>query len=151
MSLAEEFVDNEPMCVILADNIFSDNLREPIENFYKNPFGAMIFGIDVEHPEHYGVVEFCLDGKISNIIEKPKNPRSKTIATGLYLYDNTIWDFIKKLEPYARGELEITDVNKMYLNNNKLKFHRLSGWWADCGENFDSYLNACIKVKNSIM
>lgn len=148
LSLAEEFVDREPMCVILADNIFSDNLKEPVQGFSKNPNGAVIFGIDVEHPEHYGVVEFSSDGRVLDIKEKPKKPISKTIATGLYLYDETIWDFINQLEPSARGELEITDVNMRYLKNNQLQFHRLSGWWADCGENFDSYLDACLKVRS---
>jgi len=148
LGLAQEFVGNDCMCVILADNIFSDNLREPIQQFEKNPEGAVIFGVEVEHPEHYGVVKVDEKDNVLEIIEKPKNPKSNTIATGLYLYDNTIWNFISQLKPSQRGELEITDVNNHYLKNKKLKMHRLAGWWADCGENFDTYLDACTKAKN---
>jgi len=148
LGLAEEFANHEPVCVILADNIFAESVKKLVQEFFENPKGAVIFGTDVEHPENYGVVEFSPDGRVFDIVEKPKNPKSKTIATGLYLYDETIWDFINDLEPSARGELEITDVNKRYLKKNQLKLHRLNGWWADCGENFDSYLDACIRAKS---
>jgi glucose-1-phosphate thymidylyltransferase len=148
LSLAEEFVGDDPMCVILADNIFSECFKEPVQNFSLEPKGAVIFGIDVSRPEHYGVIEKDQNGKVVKIVEKPKNPTSNTIATGLYLYDNTIWDFIYDLEPSTRGELEITDVNNHFLQKGQLKVHQLEGWWADCGENFDSYLDACVKVRD---
>jgi glucose-1-phosphate thymidylyltransferase len=148
LSLAEEFVGDDCMCVILADNIFSESFRNHVQFFSKNPKGAVVFGYDVANPENYGVIEKDEDGKILSIIEKPKNPTSNTIATGLYLYDNTIWDFIYDLEPSARGELEITDVNNHYLRKNELKLYKVNGWWADCGENFDSYLDAGIKARD---
>lgn len=147
LGLAREFVGDDSMCVVLADNIFSENFQLPVQDFAANPRGAVVFGVDVEHPQHYGVIEKDSDGRVIKIIEKPKNPTSNTIATGLYLYDNTIWDFIYDLEPSARGELEITDVNNHYLNKNQLKVHHLQGWWADCGENFETYLDAGLKVR----
>ncbi len=147
LGLAKEFVGNDPMCVILADNIFSENFKEPVDNFKKNPEGAVLFGVEVEHPEHYGVIERDESGVVTKIIEKPSQPNSNKIATGLYLYDNTVWEYIESLEPSARGELEITDVNNHYLQKGKLKVVDLKGWWADCGENFDSYLNACNQAR----
>lgn len=147
LSLAHDFVGDDSMCVILADNIFSNSVKKPVQDFAKNPDGAVIFGVDVENPQHYGVVEKDANGNICKIVEKPKNPTSKTIATGLYLYDQAIWDFVFDLKPSARGELEITDVNNYYLFQNKLKLQQIDGWWADCGENFDSYLDAGIKVR----
>lgn len=148
LGLAKEFVGSDPMCVILADNIFADNFRSPVESFSSNPNGAVVFGCEVSHPEHYGVIEMNESGKVMRIAEKPEIPASNTIATGLYLYDNTIWDFIYDLSPSARGELEITDVNNHYLEKDRLKVVKLEGWWADCGENFDSYLDACVKVRS---
>lgn len=145
LGLAEEFVAGDNMCVILADNIFEDNFPEVVNEFES---GALIFGTEVEHPEHYGVIVQDESGKVTEIIEKPKNPTSNFIATGLYMYDNTVWDFIKQLTPSARGELEITDVNNHYLNDGNLGWHKLNGWWADCGENFDGFLDAGIKVRS---
>lgn len=148
LSLAQEFVGDDAMCVILADNIFSTSIREYVQDFANNPVGAVVFGAEVEHPEHYGVIETDHTGKVTRIVEKPKNPSSNTIATGLYLYDNTIWDFIHTLEPSARGELEITDVNNHYIDKGQLNVVHYDGWWADCGENFESYLNAGIMARS---
>jgi len=150
LSMAQEFVDNDSICVILADNIFGQSFYEPVQAFAKNPDGAVVFGFNVNHPEHYGVIEKDRYGKVTKIIEKPKNPKSNLIATGLYLYDNTIWDFIFDLKPSDRGELEITDVNNYYLQKRKLKVYELekNSWWADCGEDFDAYLEACNKIKS---
>lgn len=144
LGLAEEFVGGGNMVVALADNIFADNVKPQVEDFKS---GAMIFGVRVAHPQHYGVIEQDEAGNVIKIVEKPKNPSSNLIATGLYLYDSTVWDMIAQLEPSARGELEITDINNMYLQEGRLKVHQLGGWWADCGENFDGYLDACNKAK----
>jgi len=153
LGLAEEFVGDDNMCVILADNIFEDNFSNVVREFEQNDVGshtsgAMIFGTEVEHPEHYGVIIQDESGKVIEIREKPKNPPSNFIATGLYLYDNTVWGYIKQLTPSARGELEITDVNNHYIQKGVMKWHRLEGWWADCGENFDGYLDAANKVRS---
>jgi len=145
LSLAEEWAAGEPIMVILADNIFSESFEDVVKNFEANPTGATIFGTKVEHPEHYGVIMHN-DGIVTQIIEKPKNPQSDLIATGLYMYDSTVWDYIKQLSPSARGELEITDVNNHYLNKGQLSLRILNSWWADCGENFDGYVDANIKA-----
>jgi glucose-1-phosphate thymidylyltransferase len=149
LSLAEEFIDGDPMCVILGDNIFEMRYKFAIEKFMKEPNGAMIFGTKVKHPEHYGVVEVGEDGKVKKIVEKPSEPTSDIIATGMYVYDKMVWDFLKKLSPSERGELEITDINNMYVEQGKMQLVQLIGWWADCGENFDSLLDAGNKVRIS--
>jgi len=146
LGLAEEWAAGQPIMVILADNIFADTFPDIVQEFEKNPVGARIFGTEVEHPEHYGVI-MHQNGVVTGIIEKPKNPQSNLIATGLYMYDSTVWDFIRQLTPSARGELEITDVNNHYLQKNQLSITKLSSWWADCGENFDGYIDAGIKAK----
>lgn len=147
LGLAEEWADREPVAVILADNVIENPLRQEIKDFEANPEGARIFLTEVEHPEHYGVVE--LDGeRVVSIEEKPKNPKSNFIAIGLYLYDSQVWDVVKTLKPSNRNELEITDVNKYYLGVDKLKANKMTGWWADCGESFDTYTDAFTKVRD---
>lgn len=148
LGLARDFIDDDSMCVILADNIYEKNVLEHVSRFDNYPHGAVIFGKRVDNPQHYGVIYTDNDGNINDIVEKPKNPTSNVIATGLYLYDNNVWDYIDSLSPSARGELEITDVNRHYLAVNKLRMVEVDGWWADCGENFDMYLDACIKVRD---
>lgn len=148
LKYAKTFVGDDPICVILGDNIFSEDLSPVVQRFSEHPEGAIIFGTSVNHPENYGVVETDEHGVVTKIVEKPKKPQSDIIATGLYMYDNTIWDFIDDLKPSARGEIEITDVNNHYLQSGHLELVRLTGYWADCGENFDGYLETCIHVQN---
>ena len=147
LGLAEEWSDGEPVTVLLADNIFEKNISTAVEEFSKFPVGARIFTTEVDHPEWYGVIESDDDGNVLSIEEKPEEPKSNVIATGLYMYDSTVWKFIKELEPSARGELEITDVNNHYLSQNRLKSYKIDGWWGDCGESFEGYMNACNKAK----
>lgn len=147
LGLAEEFVGDDSMCVILSDNLFENSIKPHIDKYKLEPDGAMIFGSRVEHPQHYGVIEQDEFGNVIKISEKPKEPKSNLIATGLYIYDNTVWDFIKSLQPSARGELEITDVNNHYLSKGKLRLTELTGFWADCGENIDGYFEACSKAR----
>lgn len=147
LGLAEEWAGIDPITVLLGDNIFENTCKDAVDEFEANPVGAVIFGTRVEHPEHYGVIMQNAAGKVTKIIEKPKKPKSNLIATGLYMYDNTVWDFIKDLTPSARGELEITDVNNHYLEKGHLRMVELQGYWADCGENLDGYLDACIRVR----
>lgn len=147
LGLAEEWAGDDPIAVLLGDNIFESTFRNAVQEFEQNPVGAVIFGTRVDHPEHYGVIMVNEQGGVAEIVEKPKEPESDLIATGLYMYDNTVWDFIKQLTPSARGELEITDVNNHYLQKGQLKMVEIDGYWADCGENIDGYLDACIKVR----
>lgn len=143
LSLAEDWADNQPVAVILADNLFENPVTQVAQDFCANPEGARIFLTPVEHPEHYGVVETDAEGKVLSIVEKPKEPKSNLIATGLYMYDSGVWDFIRTLKPSKRNELEITDLNNRYLAMGKLKAHLVNGWWADGGESLDGYAQAC--------
>ena len=146
LGLAREFVGNDPMCVILADNVFENDFSKQVSEFSNDPSGARVFLAEVENPQHYGVVEMGENGKVATIEEKPSQPKSNLIATGLYMYDSEVWSLIDRLKPSNRGELEITDVNNYYLKRDQLKAYKIDGWWADCGECFEGYLNAANKI-----
>ena len=139
LSLAEHFAAGQPIVVMLGDNILQYPISEAVQEFRANPTGAKIFLTEVEHPEWYGVVKLAGD-RVEEIVEKPKNPVSNLIAIGVYMYDATVFDFIKGLAPSARGELEITDVNNRYIQAGKMRAERVKGWWADAGESFATYL-----------
>jgi glucose-1-phosphate thymidylyltransferase len=145
LGLAEEWADNQPVTVVLADNILQHSFKEYVSDFEKDSSGARIFLTEVEHPEWYGVVELE-NGRVSSIIEKPKNPKSNLIAIGVYMYDSKVWDYIRKLSPSARDELEITDLNNIYLKENMLKAYKINGQWADCGESLEGYFDSCVKA-----
>lgn len=146
LGLAEEWADEKPVTVILADNLFENPIPEIVQEFEKNPEGARIFLTNVEHPECYGVVETDQDGNVIRITEKPKEPKSDLIATGMYMYDGGVWDYVRTLEPSKRNELEITDLNNRYLAAGKLKAYKLHGQWADCGESLEGYFQSCVKA-----
>ncbi|MBI2541516.1 NTP transferase domain-containing protein [Candidatus Woesearchaeota archaeon] len=137
LSIAKDFADNDNIAVILGDNIFEDNFAKDIKNFKT---GAKIFLRKINDAKRFGVAEIK-DGKVVNIEEKPKNPKTNYAVTGLYLYDAKVFDIIKRLKPSARGELEITDVNNHYIKNNEMGFSIVSGFWSDAGT-FDSLFNA---------
>ncbi|CAM3556231.1 sugar phosphate nucleotidyltransferase [Marinicrinis lubricantis] len=132
LGLAESFVKDEPMVVILGDNIFSDNMTAYIDNFRKQGAGAKILLKEVHDPERYGVAELA-DGRIRSIEEKPDVPKSSYAVTGIYMYDATVFDIVKTLKPSGRGELEITDVNNAYIEQGLLTYDILDGWWTDAG------------------
>jgi glucose-1-phosphate thymidylyltransferase len=143
--IGESFIDKDPCCLILGDNIFyghgfGETLLELGGGLIE---GAIIFGYFVKDPERYGVVEFNEKGNVLTIKEKPQKPRSNYAVTGLYFYDNTVVEKAKTLRPSARGELEITDLNRLYLNENKLKVKLLGRGlaWLDTGTH-DSLLQA---------
>jgi len=140
LSLAKHFAGRDKIVVILGDNIIEGSIKEEIEIFEKQEKGARILLKEVEHPERFGVAEIK-DKKIIRIIEKPKVPPSKFIVTGIYMYDSQVFNIIKGLNPSGRGELEITDVNNVYLQKNDITFGFLKGWWTDAGT-FDSLLKA---------
>jgi glucose-1-phosphate thymidylyltransferase len=132
--IAESFIGSDPVTLILGDNLFygSEGFSKAFAEFTS---GATIFGYHVSDPERYGVVQFGPDGKAISLEEKPKNPKSNYAVPGLYLYDNSVVEITKNLQPSARGELEITDVNKEYLKRGNLRVVRLSRGlaWLDAG------------------
>lgn len=149
LGLCEDFADHGKIMVILGDNIFSDirAIKKAVKDFEKQKTGAKIFLKSVPDLQRFGVAEIK-NNKIVNLIEKPKKIRPNYLAqTGLYLYDNQVWGFIKKLKPSWRGELEITDVNNFYLKKGELSFQILSGFWSDAGT-FDSLLRSSIWAAN---
>lgn len=150
-TIGEEFIGNDRVAMILGDNIFyGDGIQKKLRNAIKNAEKgiASIFGYYVNDPERFGVVEFDSNGKAISIEEKPKKPKSNYAATGLYFYDNSVVEFAKNLKPSARGELEITDINKIYLEKGKLSVEVLGrGYsWLDTGT-FDSLNEASNFVK----
>ena len=147
LRLAEHFSDGEKVCVILGDNIIEGTIRDAVNDFEKQPSGARILLKEVHDPERFGVAEI-LNGHVVNIVEKPQSPKSAYAVTGVYLYDNSVFDKIKTLEPSSRGELEITDVNNAYIRERNLSYSFLEGWWTDAGT-FDSLLRASNLVSDS--
>ncbi|MGD2127979.1 MAG: glucose-1-phosphate thymidylyltransferase RfbA [Lysobacterales bacterium] len=134
--IAEEFLDGGPSCLILGDNIFhGGGLREVLKQAAERDHGATVFGYWVKDPERYGVVGFDAEGHVLSIEEKPRKPRSNYAVTGLYFYDGRASGFARSLEPSARGELEITDLNRRYLEDGSLAVERLGrGYaWLDTG------------------
>ncbi len=134
--LGEDFIGNDSVCLILGDNIFyGQGYVEFLNNAVHSNSRATIFGYWVKDPERYGVVEFDKDGKVLSIVEKPKDPKSNYAIPGLYIYDNEVVSISKYLKPSARGELEITDVNKEYLKIGKLHVEVLGRGiaWLDTG------------------
>jgi glucose-1-phosphate thymidylyltransferase len=134
--LGEDFIGNDSVCLVLGDNIFfGHSISGQLEEAAKIKKGAQIFGYRVKDPERYGVVEFDKSGKALSIEEKPKQPKSSFAVTGLYFYDNQVVNIAKNLKPSARGELEITDVNKAYLTQGNLKVEMMGRGvaWLDTG------------------
>lgn len=149
--IGADFIGEDNVCMILGDNIFYGNgLQEKLYNARKNVENskATIFGYYVNDPERFGVVEFDEGGNAISIEEKPEKPKSNYAATGLYFYDNSVVEYAKNLKPSARGELEITDINKIYLNEGKLSVETLGrGFsWLDTGT-FESLNEASNFVK----
>ncbi len=142
--LGEEFIGDDNVCLILGDNIFYGyNFRRVLEDAAKLENGSIVFGYYVNDPERYGVVEFDESGKVVSIEEKPDEPKSNYAVTGLYFYSNDVVEKAKNLKPSKRGELEITDLNRLYLEENRLNVKLLGrGFaWLDTGTH-DSLLQA---------
>jgi glucose-1-phosphate thymidylyltransferase len=141
LSLCESFADGGPLFVALGDNITDADFSNQVNNFRG---GAHIFLSRVKNPRAYGVVEFDpkQSRRILAICEKPTRPPSDFAVTGFYIYDETVFQFIRQLKPSARGELEITDVNNYYLRDKRLAWSKIKGFWCDAGENHDYLLLA---------
>ncbi|MGG4212120.1 sugar phosphate nucleotidyltransferase [Paenibacillus sp. FSL L8-0638] len=132
LDLAEHFVGEDQMVVILGDNVFADDITPFVENFCVQQKGAKLLLQQVHDPQRYGVAE--LDGaRIVSIEEKPQIPKSEYAVTGIYMFDSNVFDIVKTLKPSKRGELEITDVNNAYIQRGELSFDILQGWWTDAG------------------
>lgn len=140
LALAENFANDGGIAVILGDNIFKSSLKPYMEKFDAQQTGARVLLKKVTHPQRFGVAEIS-DGRVTKIVEKPKNPKTNYAVTGIYFYDNTVFEKIKKLKPSGRGELEITDVNNSYINTHQLEYDILPGWWTDAGT-FESLAKA---------
>jgi glucose-1-phosphate thymidylyltransferase len=141
--IGEEFIGEDPCCLILGDNIFYGQFADHLRAANKQVHGATVFGYHVSDPERFGVVEFDASGQVLSIEEKPLNPKSSYAVTGLYFYDNQVVEIAKNIIPSTRGELEITDINRVYLEQKSLKVEMLRrGFaWLDTGTH-DSLLEA---------
>jgi len=140
LSLAEAHAAGGRICVVLGDNIIEKNIAEAVNAYKKQPSGAKILLKEVDDPRRFGVP--VLEGdRVVRIEEKPKNPPSSYAVTGIYMYDFRVFDFIKTLSPSERNELEITDVNNLYIGQGDMTWSILAGWWTDAGT-FDSLLKA---------
>jgi glucose-1-phosphate thymidylyltransferase len=140
LGLAEHFADGEPICVVLGDNIIENNVLAAVQNFRKQGEGAKILLKEVQDADRFGVA-VIRGGRVVSIDEKPRNPKSNYAVIGIYLYDSTVFQKIRRLKPSGRGELEITDVNNFYVEENALTYEILEGWWTDAGT-FESLLRA---------
>ena len=130
VGLCEYFAEGKKIAVILGDNIMEKNIKPAVSRFKKQQEGAMIFLKKVKNPGEYGVAK--IEGrKVIKIVEKPKKPGSDLAVIGVYMYDNRVFDIIKTLKPSGRGELEITDVNNVYIKKGLMSYEMLKGGWAD--------------------
>ena len=144
LALAEDFADDDDVAVILGDNIFQDNVKDAVQSFTS---GAHIFLKQVQDAERFGVAEVDMDSEhVLGIEEKPEVLKSDYAVTGLYIYDNGVFDIIKTLKPSGRGELEITDVNNEYIRQEAMDYSVLDGYWSDAGT-FGSLLRAGVMVE----
>lgn len=140
LSLVRHFADEQPICVVLGDNIIENNIKTAAEQYRKQEKGAKILLKKVPDPHRFGVPR--LEGDtVVEIEEKPKRPKSDYAVVGIYFYDRSVFDVITTLKPSDRGELEITDVNNHYINRGEMTWGELDGWWTDAGT-FESLLRA---------
>jgi glucose-1-phosphate thymidylyltransferase len=141
LALAERFVARDKVCVMLADNIFERSLQPIAENFEQQSKGARIVLSEVaedEHLRHLGVAVMTGE-RVTEILEKPESPPSHFAVTGIYFYDDQVWDILPTLEPSGRGELEITDVNNWYVGRAEMEADVVDGFWGDAGESIEAY------------
>jgi glucose-1-phosphate thymidylyltransferase len=132
LALAEHFAEGHKICVILGDNIIEGSIKAAVDEFDRQQAGAKILLKQVPDAERFGVAEIVGD-HIVGIEEKPAHPKSNYAVTGIYLYDQTVFDKTRTLKPSSRGELEITDVNNAYIREGTMTFNYLDGWWTDAG------------------
>ncbi|OGY29818.1 MAG: spore coat protein [Candidatus Woykebacteria bacterium RIFCSPHIGHO2_12_FULL_45_10] len=150
INLAKEFAEGEKILVILGDNIFDQSLRKDAEEFEKVEKGAVVYGKRMAtRSKQYGVIE-VKDNKVISIEEKPEKPKSDIGQTGVYMYDERVFDFIRDQKPSKRSELEVTDLNNNYVKEGTMVCKILSGWWVDAGTSFDELLKANTLVAKEV-
>ena len=148
LKLAEEFAEGESICVVLGDNIIEGNIKKAADDFRAQGGGAKILLKEVHDPERFGVATIDADGKVLQIVEKPKQPETNLAVIGIYMYDADVFDICRTLKPSDRGELEITDVNNEYVRRGTLTSEKLDGWWTDAGT-FESLYRSSTLVRDA--
>lgn len=146
LNLARDFAKGHKCSLILGDNLFTDSFKNEFDEFEKNGTGAVIFAKEVPDAKRFGVIEFDDQMNAISIEEKPAEPKSNYAQTGLYIYDEHVFEYISQLTPSPRGELEITDLHKIYLQKNQLKAKIVNGVWQDTGT-FESMFEAARVVR----
>ena len=152
LGLCESFVDGDKVVVMLGDNIVGQSISPYVQHFVKQPKGGRLLLKEMEDPSHLrhlGVPIFGKDDRLTYIREKPETPPSPYAVIGIYMYDPGVFEIVRTLKPSGRGELEITDVNNAYVQRGRLQHDVVEGYWADCGESFDSLLRANLLVAES--
>lgn len=142
IQLIEPFARGEKLLMILGDNIFTHDLGPVVARFAKQEKGARVFAKQIKDAQHYGIIELDQAGRVVSIEEKPEHPKSDLAQTGVYLYDERVFDFVRTQQPSERGELEITDLNNLYLREGSLSCDVMDGYWIDAGSSFDELLAA---------
>ncbi len=136
LSLGEHFAEGEKIVVMLGDNVIEKNIISAVNNFAADEEGARIMLKEVDNPRDYGVA--VIEGeKVVEILEKPPDPPTNFAVIGIYMFDRRVFEYISSLQPSDRGELEITDVNNMYIRDGLMKYEVIDGWWADAGSSID--------------
>jgi glucose-1-phosphate thymidylyltransferase len=146
LGLAEHFAERGKIVVMLGDNILEKSIRKQAMAFEKQKRGARILLKEVARPQDYGVAEIR-GRKILKVVEKPRRPKSNLAVIGVYMYDSSVFSVIRKLKPSARGELEITDVNNVYIKRGEMEYDIIEGWWGDAGSSIDGLLDVNMKVR----
>jgi glucose-1-phosphate thymidylyltransferase len=141
LNLTRHFVDGDRFAVMLGDNILEETIAPYVENFERQESGARVLLKEMEDPQHlrHLGVPIIENGRILYVREKPQNPPSQYAVIGVYMYDASVFDVVETLNPSARGELEITDVNNAYIDRGQMEFDVISGFWGDAGESIDVY------------
>ncbi len=150
LGLAERFAGDDPVVVMLADNIFEKSIRHSFEAFRADGRGARLLLAEISDPEHLrhlGVPEINGEGRISRIIEKPTDPPSNYCVTGVYMYEPSVFGVLPTLQPSGRGELEITDVNNHFIETGQLAYDIIDGYWGDAGESIEAYYEVNDQVR----
>lgn len=150
LSYAKPFVTGEKFVLMLGDNVFEDSLSPFVEAFKKQKSGAKVLLKEVADPKRFGIAEIdAVHHRILSIEEKPEHPCSSYCVTGIYFYDQEVFQYIEKILPSDRGELEITDVNNLYISNSQMTYDMLNGWWIDAGTH-ESLHQASTKMFNTL-